>query len=97
MVKKLSSIKVLDQTIKIEYKEMKNWGECDIDNKIITLSNDCLKNKKVHFETLFHEVTHLILEMSGIAYMKRNDEEAYVRCIESLIIPWFVKNQHLMS
>lgn len=97
MVKKLSSIKVLDQTIKIEYKDMEDWGQCDIDDKTITLSNDCLKNKKLHFETLFHEVVHMILEMSGVAYMEKNDEEAYVRCIESLILPWIVKNKHLMG
>lgn len=31
MVKKLSSVKVLDQTIKIEYKKMENW-----ENAILT-------------------------------------------------------------
>ena len=89
---------VLGQSVKIEYVDgMDNWGECDQDKMLIRLSKLCLEDKKDHFSTLVHEVTHLILRMSGIAYMEANDEEAYVRCIENLIIPWVLENQNILD
>jgi len=33
--------------------------------------------------------------MTGVAFMAENDEEAYVRCVENLVIPWVLKHQHL--
>ena len=97
-MKKLTSIMVLDHKIKIEYiKDPDNWGECDSDKMIIKLSTDCLKDPKIHSTTLIHEVTHMILRLSGVAFMEENDEEAYVRCIENLVIPWMFKNQHLVG
>jgi len=27
--------------------------------------------------------------------MEINDEEAYVRCVENLVIPWVLENTHL--
>lgn len=96
-VKKLSEISLLGQTIKIEYcQSMDDWGTCDIDQKKITLSTRCLKNSKDHTSTLIHEVTHMVFEMSGIAYMRKNDEEAYVRCVESLLIPWVFENKDIL-
>ena len=97
-MKKLTSIIVLDHKIKIEYvKDPDNWGECDSDKMIIKLSTDCLKDPRIHSTTLMHEVTHMILRLSGVAFMEENDEEAYVRCIENLVIPWMLKNQHLIA
>jgi len=29
--------------------------------------------------------------------MENNDEEAYVRCVENLVIPWVMKNQNLLG
>ncbi len=92
-MKKLSSINVIGQKIKIEYSEIENWGECDIDRKTIILSVKCLKDKDFHWETLVHEVIHMIFELSGVAYMEANDEEAYVRCVESLVVPWVLENK----
>lgn len=97
-VEKLSEISVLGQTIEIAYCDsMDEWGNCDIDEKKITLSTRCLDSKKHHSLTLIHEVTHMIFEMSGVAYMDRNDEEAYVRCVENLLIPWVIENKDLIS
>lgn len=87
-MKKLSFINVLGQKIKVVYEDIEDWGNCNIDEKTITLSKKCLKDDLIHRETLIHEVIHMILEMTGLAYMEHNDEEAYVRCIENLIIPW---------
>lgn len=94
-MKKLSSINVLGKKIKIIYKDMENWGECNVDEKQINISNKCLKDSEQHWWTLVHEVTHLIFELSGLAYMETNDEEAYVRCVENLVIPWVLNNLHL--
>ena len=97
-MKRLTSIKVLDHKVKIEYMEhINNWGECDSDRLIIRLSNECLEDDRIHYSTLLHEVTHLILRLSGVAYMEANDEEAYVRCIENLLIPWVLKNQNILG
>tara|TARA_Y100001937_G_scaffold71817_1_gene97697 strand:- start:429 stop:722 length:294 start_codon:yes stop_codon:yes gene_type:complete len=95
-VKKLSSIRVLDKKVKILYdSKMEDWGQCDLDKKEITLSSRCLKDSEQHWWTLVHEVTHLIFEMTGVAFIERNDEEAYVRCTENLVIPWVLKHLHL--
>lgn len=95
---KLSKISLLGQSIDIEYCEyMEDWGQCDIDEKKITLSSRCLKDKKQHTNTLIHEITHMIFEMSGVAYMDKNDEEAYVRCVENLLIPWIIDNKDILN
>jgi hypothetical protein len=97
-MKKLNSIKVLDRKVKIEYiDDAENWGECDSDHLVIRLSKDCLQDETIHYSTLLHEVTHMILRLSGVAFMEQNDEEAYVRCIENLLIPWVLKNQDILG
>lgn len=94
---KLKNIKVMGKTIKITYEDFENgdWGRCDLDNHVISLNKKCLKDKKNHWWTLVHEVTHMIFEMSGVAFMENNEEEAYVRCVENLLIPWVLDNQDL--
>jgi hypothetical protein len=94
-MKKLSSVNVLGKKIKIIYTDMEDWGECFTDQKEIYLSTNCLENSEVHWWTLVHEVTHMIFEMSGVAFMEQNDEEAYVRCVENLVLPWVLEHQHL--
>ena len=96
-MKKLSSVNVLEHKIKIVYCEMDEWGLCILDEKIIKLNKKCLENPEDHWWTLVHEVTHMIFEMSGVAFMENNDEEAYVRCVENLVIPWVMKNQNLLG
>jgi len=92
-MKKLSSTEIAGRKIKIQYKDIEEWGLCNIDTLTITLSKKCLKNKKLHQDVLTHEVIHMALELGGVAYMESNDEEAYVRCIEGLILPWVMKNK----
>ena len=60
---------------------------------IIKLSHACLDDDELHWSTLVHEVMHMIFHMAGISFMEGNSEEAYVRCIESLIIPWIEENK----
>lgn len=94
-MRRVSSIKVLDHKIKIAYEEMEDWGECFMDDKLIKLNKKCLKDPEQHWWTLVHEVTHMIFEMTGLAFMENNDEEAYVRCVENLVIPWVLNNINL--
>tara|TARA_B100000497_G_scaffold78165_1_gene87300 strand:+ start:39 stop:329 length:291 start_codon:yes stop_codon:yes gene_type:complete len=94
-MRKLSSVEVLNQKIRIVYEDMEDWGECLLDEKLIKLNKKCLKNPEQHWWTLVHEVTHMVFELSGVAFMVENDEEAYVRCVENLVIPWVLKHQHL--
>ena len=94
-MRKVSSINVLDHKIKIAYEEMEDWGECFMDDKLIKLNKKCLKDPEQHWWTLVHEVTHMIFEMTGLAFMECNDEEAYVRCVENLVIPWVLNNINL--
>lgn len=94
-MRKVSSINVLDHKIKIVYEEMEDWGECFMDDKLIKLNKKCLKDPEQHWWTLVHEVTHMIFEMTGLAFMDNNDEEAYVRCVENLVIPWVLNNINL--
>ena len=44
--------------------------------------------------TLIHEVMHMIMWLTGISFMERNDEEVYVRCFENLVLPWIEENSH---
>jgi len=94
-MKRLSFVEVLNVKIKIVYEEMEDWGECFMDDKLIKLNKKCLKDPEQHWWTLVHEVTHIIFEMTGIAFMENNDEEAYVRCVENLVIPWVLKHKDL--
>ena len=94
-MKRLQKINVLGHSIKIEYKTWHDgqFGSCDPDNRVIKLSHACLEDEALHWETLKHEVMHMILHMSGISFMESNNEEAYVRCIENLILPWIEDNR----
>ena len=94
-MRKVSSVNVLNHKIKIVYEEMEDWGECFMDDKLIKLNKKCLKDPEQHWWTLVHEVTHMIFEMTGLAFMECNDEEAYVRCVENLVIPWVQYNSNL--
>ena len=42
-MRKLPSVNVLSQKIKIVYEDMEDWGECLLDEKLIKLNKKCLK------------------------------------------------------
>ena len=95
IMRKLRNITVLGHKIDIEYKTWHDgqFGSCDPDNRLIKLSHACLDDDELHWATLSHEVMHMIFHMAGISFMEGNSEEAYVRCIESLILPWIEENK----
>jgi len=96
IMRKLQNITVLGHKIKIEYKTWSDgqFGSCDPDNKLIKLSHACLDDDELHWATLTHEVMHMIMWLTGISFMERNDEEVYVRCFENLVLPWIEENSY---
>ena len=96
IMRKLRNITVLGHKIKIEYKTWPcgQFGSCDPDNRLIRLSHACLDDDELHWATLVHEVTHMIIWLTGITHMEENNEEVYVRCFENLVLPWIEENRH---
>ena len=74
-------------TFKILYKSMNDYGDFDIDKKLISI-RDNLTNQET-LETILHESLHACLAVSGLSYLIDSDEteEALVRCIDHLYIP----------
>lgn len=89
---KPKSISIAGVPFKIHYKQMNDFGLCDIDKKLITI-RESLSNQET-LETILHESLHACLALSGLSYLLNNEdtEEALIRCIDSLYIP-IVKNQ----
>jgi len=92
---KIKSLKILGRRIRVRYSDIEEWGLCDSDQLTILISLKCIEDPNQHWLTLIHEVTHMIFRMTGIAYMDRNEEEAYVRCVENLVVPWILKHDYL--
>ena len=92
---RVKSLRVLGRRIRVRYSEMEEWGLCDNDQLTIFISLKCIDDPKQHWLTIIHEVSHMIFRLTGLAFMERNEEEAYVRCIENLIIPWIFEHKHL--
>ena len=93
--KRIRSVTVLGHRIRVVYTTWTDgqWGECDLDNKTIKLSEACLDDPAQQWLTLVHEVTHMILGITGLAFLDgSNSEEAIVRCIEGCVVPWLEKN-----
>ena len=93
------SLDILGRKVEVVYEDdLEAWGECDSDFLIIKIRTEATtKNPEFLFQTILHEVTHMIFRLSGVAFMENNDEEAYVRCVESLVIPWVLQNKHLLA
>ncbi|MGB2010566.1 MAG: hypothetical protein ACPIG6_06285 [Akkermansiaceae bacterium] len=88
--KRIRSVTVLGHKIRVVYTTWPDgqWGECDLDNRTIKLSEACLDDPAQQWLTLVHEVTHMILGITGLSFMEHNNEEAIVRCI----VPWLEEN-----
>lgn len=92
--RRIRSVDVLGHKIPVVYTRWQDgqWGECDLDNRTIKLSEACLDDPRQQWLTLVHEVTHMILGITGLSFMEHNNEEAIVRCIEGCIVPWIENN-----
>jgi hypothetical protein len=93
------SLDILGRQVEVIYEEgLEDWGECDADLLTIKIRKEATtKTPEFFYQTLVHEVTHMMFRLSGIAFMENNDEEAYVRCVEGLVVPWVLKHQYLLA
>ena len=94
--KRIRSVQILGHKIPVIYTTWPDgqWGECDLDNRVIRLSQACLLDAHQQWLTLVHEVTHMIFGLTGLSFMEDNNEEAFVRCIEGCVVPWLEANAH---
>lgn len=74
------------------------WGEYRGDEGVIALSPRALGKSSSLRETLRHEMLHAALDISGISYLERFEEEAVVRCIDNIFHPaWDVVRRKLTT
>jgi len=67
--------------------ELDSWGEYHADDKEIVLATKTLSKASSLRETLRHEILHASLDIAGLSYLKNFEEEAIVRCIDSIFHP----------
>ena len=66
---------------------LESWGEYHADDKEIVIASRTLAKASSLRETLRHEMLHAALDISGLSYLKNFEEEALVRCIDSIFHP----------
>ena len=64
-----------------------DWGRYEHDAGVVTISTMALAKRSTTRETLRHEILHAALQISGVGFCERYDEESVVRCLESLFWP----------
>ena len=84
---KPKSISIAGITFRILYKPISDFGDCDIDKKLITIRDNLTDQETL--ETILHESLHACLAVSGLSYLivSVETEEAIVRCIDHLYMP----------
>ena len=81
-------ISIGGQTVDIRIDpELDSWGEYHADDKEIVLATKTLSKASSLRETLRHEMLHASLDIAGLSYLKNFEEEAVVRCIDSIFHP----------
>ena len=66
---------------------MESWGEYHSDDREIVLATRTLAKASSLRETLRHEMLHAALDISGLSYIKNFEEEALVRCVDTIFHP----------
>ena len=70
----------------------KMYGWFGLDDRVISIHPVLNKTIDQKYETLMHEATHAALQVSGLAFLLNDkEEEAFVRCIETVLIPSILK------
>lgn len=82
------SVTVGGQRIRIQvHKDLEDWGDYDHDKKIIRISGKACSDVKHMLSTLRHEMVHVALRVSGVAFSDNFEEEAVVRCMDDVFFP----------
>lgn len=92
---KPKEVTIAGQKFTIVYKQMKEYGEFDVDQNKICISNKI--KGEVLLDTIIHEGFHAMLSISGLGYILEDVqgelEEALVRAYENILTP-FIKEQY---
>lgn len=73
-------------TIRVD-TELDSWGEYHADARQIVLAYKSTITESTLIETLRHEMVHAALDIGGISHLKNYEEEAIVRCLDSIFHP----------
>jgi len=85
MVSIPKSISIGGHTIAVEVvRDLPDWGEYSADTKVIRLRKSTARTM---IETLRHEMIHAAFDIGGLSYLDGLEEEALVRCLDSLFWP----------
>jgi hypothetical protein len=76
--------------IRIDPK-LESWGEYRGDDAEIVLAAKTITKQSSLRETLRHEMLHAALDIAGLSYLERFEEEAVVRCIDNIFHPAWEK------
>lgn len=74
-------------TVRIDPKLEDAWGEYHGEDAEIVLASRTLDKQSTLRVTLRHEMLHAALDISGLSYLERYEEEAVVRCVENIFHP----------
>ena len=72
-------------------KGMVDWGEYSHDDNTIRISAKCVDIPGALRSTLRHELTHAALNIGGVGFSERYEEESIVRCLEQMFYPCWDK------
>ena len=89
MIKKLpiNSVEIGGRTITLVVEELDSWGEYRSDERQIAFSHKAVSTIALFIETLRHEMGHAALDMGGISHLKNYEEEAIIRCFDTIFHP----------
>lgn len=83
----MKSVTVGGVKVRVKFGDIPEWGLYDHYAKCITISTEATKRKADFLSTLRHEMIHASLSISGVGFLDAYDEEAIVRCIETIFFP----------
>lgn len=88
--KLLRSVPMAGMPIKVRYvgdDELEGkYGDYDGDQRVIRIHKS-IKGTPLYVKILRHEMRHAALDMAGLSYCEKMEEEAVVRCLDNLFDP----------
>jgi hypothetical protein len=66
---------------------MDDYGQYHSDIRTIAIGQLAFRDTKTLLNTVKHELRHAALDITGLTHLVRYEEEAIVRCLESIFDP----------
>jgi len=73
--------------LRVEIVRSDDWGGYHHDRRLIEIADFAATTLKDYRETLRHEMMHAALQIGGVGFSERYDEESVVRCLETIFFP----------